>query len=240
MELVNIIKRDGRVVDFDANKITEAIRKAYVSTNTDQVVGGKDEPAVLCEQVLSIASEKDWGEKGPTVEGIQDIVEQVLIANNYANVAKEYIVYRKHRSDVREMKDVLMQTFKEITFTDALDSDIKRENANINTSAPMGAMLKFGSESSKRFYELFIMKPEHRKAYDEGWIHCHDLDFASTGTLTCCQISLCDLFSRTFHTGHGSIRPPKSITSYGALAAIVLQSDQNDQHDCCIIKYNDI
>ena len=231
MELVNIIKRDDRVVPFDADKITNAIRKAFIAADATQVVSGADLPSKLCEEVVNEAKEANWPKGNPTVEGIQDLVEKVLIANNYSNVAKEYIVYRAHRTDVREMKLDLMQTLNEITFSDAKDSDIKRENANINSEQPMGAILKFGSEASKEYFKLFVMKPEHRKAHDEGLIHVHDLDFAATGTLTCCQICLQDLFKGGFHTGHGAIREPNSIMSYGALAAIAIQSNQNMMHN---------
>ena len=233
MELVNIIKRDGRVVSFDSSKITDANRKAYVEVNASQVSGddGRDIPSTLCSEVVKNAEAADWSatDNIPTVEGIQDLVEKTLIANNYADVAKAYIVYRAHRTDARQMKSSLMRTFKEIAFTDSADSDLKRENGNIDGESSMGAMLRYGSEGSKELYKLFIMKPEHRKAYEDGWIHVHDLDFAPMGTLTCCQIDLLKLFKGGFHTGHGYLREPNSITSYAALAAIAIQSNQNDQ-----------
>lgn len=125
--------------------------------------------------------------------------------------------------------DKLRGTFEEIVFADAADSNIKRENANINGDTAMGAMLKFGSEGSKQFYERYVMNPRFAEAHREGDIHIHDLDFY-TLTTTCCQIELRTLFDGGFSTGHGHLREPNDISSYAALACIAIQANQNDQH----------
>ncbi|MDL0415131.1 anaerobic ribonucleoside triphosphate reductase, partial [Clostridioides difficile] len=117
-----------------------------------------------------------------------------------------------------------------ITFEDAEDADIKRENANINGNTAMGTMLQYGSTVSKEFCKTHILKPEHSFAHDNGDIHIHDMDFLNMGTLTCCQIDVKKLFNGGFSTGHGFLREPQDIISYGALAAIAIQSNQNDQH----------
>ena len=127
------------------------------------------------------------------------------------------------------MKTSLMEIYKDLTFKDAKDNDIKRENANIDGDTAMGTMLKYGSEGAKQFNKLFVLRPEHAKAHDEGDIHIHDLDFL-TLTETCCQIDLIKLFKGGFCTGHGFLREPNDIASYSALAAIAIQSNQNDQH----------
>ena len=123
-----------------------------------------------------------------------------------------------------------MKAIEKITFEDASNANIKRENANIDGNTAMGTMLQYGSTVSKEFCKTFVIKPEHAQAHDTGEIHIHDMDFLNMGTLTCCQIDLDKLFEGGFSTGHGFLREPNSIMSYGALAAIAIQSNQNDQH----------
>ena len=128
-----------------------------------------------------------------------------------------------------DMNLQIIKIFEDITFKNAADSDIKRENANINGDTAMGAMLKYGSEGAKQFNEYKVLKPEHSKAHINGDIHIHDLDFY-TLTTTCCQIDLKKLFHNGFSTGHGYLREPNDIISYSSLACIAIQSNQNDQH----------
>lgn len=220
----NIIKRDGRTVAFNVDKIADAIYKAA------QVLGGKDKETAhyLAKQVELYLTEKCQNTT-PSVEQIQDAVEKVLIENGHARTAKEFILYRAERTRVRDMNTRLMKTFEDLTFKDAVDNDIKRENANIDGDTAMGTMLKYGSEGAKQFYEMFVLKPEHGKAHREGDIHIHDLDFL-TLTTTCCQIDIEKLFKGGFSTGHGFLREPNDIQSYAALACIAIQSNQNDQH----------
>ena len=165
----------------------------------------------------------------PSVEQVQDVVERVLIEKGFVRSAKAYILYRAERSRVREMNTRLMKVFEDIASKDAVDSDIKRENANINGDTAMGSMLKFGSEGAKQFYEMYVLDPRFSAAHHDGDIHIHDLDFY-TLTTTCCQIDLLDLFHGGFSTGHGVLREPNDIYSYSALACIAIQANQNDQH----------
>jgi len=174
-------------------------------------------------------TEKIYGKQVPTVEQIQDIVEKVLVEEGHAKTAKSYILYRSDRTRVREMNTRLMKVYEDLTFKPAKDSDIKRENANINGDTAMGTMLKYGSEGAKQFYEMYVLDPRHAKAHKEGDIHIHDLDYL-TLTTTCCQIDLVKLFKNGFSTGHGFLREPNDIYSYSALACIAIQSNQNDQH----------
>ena len=223
--LTRIIKRDGREVAFDRSKITDAIFKAA------QVLGGSDYQMAqdLAVQVEAYV-ERILGEGAvPTVEQVQDAVEHTLIENGHARTAKEYILYRAERTRVREMNTRLMKTLEDLTFKDAEDSDTKRENANIDGDTAMGTMLKYGSESAKQFYEMYVLNPRHAKAHMDGDIHIHDLDFL-TLTTTCCQIDIIKLFKDGFSTGHGYLREPNDIQSYAALACIAIQSNQNDQH----------
>ena len=219
-----IIKRDGREVAFDRVKIADAIYKAA------QVLGGNDyEMAQDLAQKVEDYVEATIQGHTPTVEEVQDAVEHTLIENGHARTAKEYILYRAERTRVREMNTRLMKTLEDLTFKDAVDNDVKRENANIDGDTAMGTMLKYGSESAKQFYEMYVLNPRHAKAHRDGDIHIHDLDFL-TLTTTCCQIDIVKLFKDGFSTGHGFLREPNDIQSYSALACIAIQSNQNDQH----------
>lgn len=222
--ITRIKKRDGREVPFNVEKIANAIFKAAVAS------GGNDYDMAL-GLAYEVANTLNQTMKGaiPTVEDVQDIVEKVLIENGHARTAKAYILYRAERTRIREMNTRLMKVMEELTFKDAKDNDLKRENANINGDTAMGTMLKYGSESAKQFYNMYVLNPEHSDAHRAGDIHIHDLDFL-TLTTTCCQIDLRKLFSGGFSTGHGYLREPNSIQSYSALACIAIQSNQNDQH----------
>lgn len=223
--ITSIEKRDGRVVPFAEHKIQRAIEKAF--TATDENVTLKEIKEILKQVNFEIS--KIGNNPPPKVEEIQDAVEKALIEQGFAKTAKAYIIYRAERSQNREMNSRLMKTFQDISFKDSLDSDIKRENANIDGNTAMGAMLRFGSEGAKQFYNLYLLKPEHTQAHQNGDIHIHDLDFYSL-TTTCCQIDLLSLFKGGFSTGHGVLREPKDIISYSALACIAIQANQNDQH----------
>ena len=174
--ITKFVKRDGRSADFNLDKITHAIYKAA------NALGGRnaDMARELAEQVEREVEANCPGT--PTVEQIQDTVERVLIENGHARTAKEFILYRAERTRIREMNTRLMKTLEDLTFKSSLDNDIKRENANIDGDTAMGTMLKYGSESAKQFYEMFILKPEHSKAHREGDIHIHDLDFLTLTT----------------------------------------------------------
>ena len=221
-----ILKRDGRTVPFDAQKITSAVMKAFEASNSAKSQQAAEE---ITHQVITELERSETVADVPTVEQIQDMVERVLIENGYVRTAKSYILYRAERSRIREMNTRLMRIYDDITNKSAIDSDIKRENANINGDTAMGAMLKYGSEGAKEFNLMFMMKPEHAEAHRNGDIHVHDMDFL-TLTTTCCQIDLIKLFDGGFSTGHGYLRSPKDIRSYAALACIAIQANQNDQH----------
>ncbi len=222
--IIHIMKRDGRKVPFNIEKIANAIFRAA------QAVGGTDMNEAMDIAVKTCELyEANYGKETPTVEIIQDLVEKTLIENGHAQTAKAYILYRYERTRDREMKSNLMKTMGELTFDSAKDSDIKRENANIDGDTAMGTMLKYGSSAAKEFYEMKVLNPAHAKAHRDGDIHIHDLDFL-TLTTTCCQIDLIELFRNGFSTGHGFLREPNDIASYSALACIAIQSNQNDQH----------
>ncbi len=221
----SIIKRDGRLVPYDISKISDAIHKAMEAS-------GRVTEMSECERLARLAEDKLFAafqSEAPGIEDIQDTVETVLMENGYAIVARKYIIYRSERTRSREMNTRLMRIYDELTNTDSLLSDMKRDNANIDGDTAMGTMLKYGSEGAKDYYEKYVLTPEQSKAHAEGDIHIHDFDFY-TLTTTCCQINLLDLFKNGFSTGHGFLREPNDISSYTALACIAIQSNQNDQH----------
>ena len=222
----SIKKRDGRIVAFEREKIEQAIENCFMASGTRKT---QETAKELTDLVIAEVQRDENLPDVPGVEQIQDTVERVLIEKGFVRSAKSYILYRAERSRVREMNTRLMKTFEDIAYKDAIDSDIKRENANINGDTAMGAMLKFGSEGSKQFYEMYVLDPRFAKAHRDGDIHIHDLDFY-TLTTTCCQIDLLDLFHNGFSTGHGVLREPNDIYSYSALACIAIQANQNDQH----------
>lgn len=222
-----IKKRDGKIVNFNADKIAEAIAKAGLATEEFKA----DRAKALADKVLKKAEETIEA-RTPTVEQIQDIVEEVLMDSSFKKTAREYIRFRQERSRVREAKSDLMNIYKTISHADASeDSDVKRSNANVDGNSAMGKMLQFGAEGSKVFAKTLLLRPDIAAAHDNGDIHIHDLDFYATGTLTCCQSDPFVLFENGgFNTGHGHLRTPNSIGSYAALAAILLQANQNEQH----------
>ena len=223
-------KRDGRLIPFNPEKITRAIFLAASEVaNKEGVTADYQIASELTEEVRKLLNRKFAG-KIPSVEDIQDAVIKVLIETGHAKTSETYILYRAERSRIRNSRSRLMKTIEDITFLDANESDIKRENANINGNTAMGTMLQYGSAVSKEFCKDFIIKNEHSMAHDNGEIHIHDMDFLNMGTLTCCQIDLKKVFSGGFSTGHGFLREPQDIMSYAALAAIAIQSNQNDQH----------
>ena len=224
--ITSIKKRDGRVVPFDSAKIDQAIARAFAASGSQK---GEDTARELTRLVMEDLDKNENISATPGVEEVQDAVERILIEKGFVRTAKAYILYRAERSRVRQMNTRLMKTYEDITFKSASDSDMKRENANINGDSAMGSMLKFGSEGAKQFYEMYVLNPRHSEAHQNGDIHIHDMDFL-TLTTTCCQIDLLELFKDGFSTGHGVLREPMDIASYSALCCIAIQANQNDQH----------
>ncbi len=220
-----IRKRNGNVVPFDRSKIRVAIEKANRTVEDENMTPVTLE--YLTEKVCTCAQLTE--QEIPTVEEVQDRVEEQLIALGFAKTAKAYILYRAEHAKIRQAESDLMDIYKELTFQDAKDADIKRENANIDADTAMGTMLKYGSEGSKYFTNNYVLPKDIAMAHMNGDIHIHDQDFYML-TETCCQIDLIRLFSGGFCTGHGFLREPNDIRSYAALACIAIQANQNEMH----------
>jgi len=220
---VKIQKRNGVVVAFDAGKIRSAISKA------NQAVQDESMPDSVLDDLTARIASSFGDDCVPTVEQVQDVVEEKLIQADYAKTAKAYILYRAEHAKIRQAEGDLMDIYKELTFRDARDVDIKRENANIDADTAMGTMLKYGSEGSKYFCNNYVLPKDIAAAHMNGDIHIHDEDFYML-TETCCQIDLIKLFHNGFCTGHGALREPNDIRSYAALACIAIQANQNEMH----------
>ena len=220
----SIMKRDGRVVLYDESKIASAILKALEAARE-----GDASVAAQVANSVEARLEDLCSDGTPQIEQIQDTVEQELMRAGCEEAAKQYILYRAERTRIREAKTSLMKSIDEITNVDARLSDMKRDNANIDGNTAMGSMLQIGTAGAKAYNAAYLLTPAQAKAYTEGDIHIHDFDFYAL-TTTCCQIDLLKLFHGGFSTGHGYLREPQGIASYAALAAIAIQSNQNDQH----------
>lgn len=236
-----VVKRNGKKVDFDGTKIAMAIKKGFDSVNEqDEETGkykydSKDITKVYNEVIKSI--EKEYKDKEKIkIEEIQDLIEKSLEKKGYTEVHDSFSEYRERRAQSREMfvddkrLHKFLKTIEGLGLKSADEDDTKRENANVDGDTAMGTMLQYGSTVSKEFAKSYLMKKKFADAHDDGDIHIHDMDFLPMGTTTCMQIELDRLFKKGFSTGHGYLRPPKDITSFGALAAIAIQADQNDQH----------
>ena len=232
---IKVVKRDGEIVTYSSNKIRKAIAKAIIASHQGLTYNDINMD-ILSDIVSKINTDcVKWYENncsnnvGIGVEQIQDFVERELIKSGYADTAKEYILYRNKRNEIRKTKDSIAKNIDELLNKDSKDSDLKRDNGNVNGDAAMGTMLQIGSNVSKSYYLSNTTNRTASKLHTEGYIHIHDLDFYAL-TVTCCQIDCLKLFKGGFSTGHGYLREPNSIGTYGALAAIAIQSDQNDCH----------
>ena len=227
-----VVKRSGQRVSFNTTKVAIAIKKGF-----DSVYEDYDEKLVntVKEKVLDYIEKEYKDRKTIGVEDIQDIIEKILKKMKYDEVYESYKGYRERRAASRDAFVVKQQhkfvkAIESLGLKTAAEENAKRENANVDGDGPMGTMLHFGSTVSKEFAKAYLMDAKFARAHDEGLIHIHDLDFWAMGTTTCTQIDLNKLFKNGFSTGHGFIRTPNNITSYTALAAIAIQSNQNEQH----------
>lgn len=217
---MQVIKRDGKKVDFDKTKIYRALCKCRDAVDPD--IGSK-----VMYDITERVSKKIRGFDEVHVENIQDVVEFELMHAKLFAMAKAYITYRDRHKIRRDAVNDLMSTCREIICDDSENVDSKRSNANINTDAPMGIMLELGAETAKHFNNTCVLPPEFADAHREKFIHIHDQDFSMI-TFNCCQIDTAKVLDGGFSTGHGFLREANSIRTAAAQAAIIVQSNQND------------
>ena len=215
--ILTVVKRDGRVVGFNEEKIQAAIRKAMIHTEK-----GEDEQLVARISTRVAAR----GKEQMGVEEIQDQVERELMKSSRKDVAREYISYRNKRSVARKAKtrDIFM------SIVNAKKNDITRENANMNADTPAGMMMKFASETTKPFVDDYLLSEDARLAVEHNYLHIHDKDYYPTKSLTCVQHPLDIILHHGFTAGHGSSRPAKRIETAAVLACISLETCQNEMH----------
>ena len=216
---MQVIKRDGRLVEFNGERIVKAITLAMAQTQ-----GGVD--VELANKVAS-AVEKQLEDKNQvTVYEIQDLIEKKLMTTSRKEVAQSYITYRYNRDVARKSKT--KEIFLDIIGAKA--NDITRENANMNADTPAGMMMKFASETTKPFVDDFLFSDEARKAVKDGYIHVHDKDYYPTKSLTCLQHPLDKILKNGFKAGHGASRPAKRIETASILGCISMETVQNEMH----------
>lgn len=226
----NVIKRDKSVVPYDNHKVEKAIAAAFIASEEVAVPEISTFATMLANSVRHTLRDKYHSNVFTvSVEEIQDTVETLLMFNKFSKTANAYILYRSERSNIRNSDSALMKALDTIVNTKSTANDEKRSNANVDGDTSMGAMLQIGATASKEYYLSHLISKEHADAHRQGYIHIHDLDFYGL-TTTCTQIDFKVLAKNGFSTGHGYLREPNSIGSYAALAAIAIQSNQNDQH----------
>ena len=232
-----VIKRDGKRVNFDGSKIALAIKKGFDSVYTEDEETHKYIDKDIYKIYNKVIEKIEKSEKEKIkIEEIQDLIEEQLKLNGYEDVYESFKAYRERRTQSRQVffdekkQHKFLKALENLGLKSAHEEDAKRENANIDGDTAMGTMLQYGSTVSKEFAKSYLMKRKFAEAHESGDIHIHDMDFLPMGTTTCCQIDLNKLYTDGFSTGHGFLREPNDIMSYSALAAIAIQSNQNDQH----------
>ncbi len=240
---VLVIKRNGKKTSFDGAKVALAIKKGFDSVENydeDGNIVDRKYTAADIQKVYQAVLKKMKKElkdiKKVKIEEIQDFIENELSRLGYEEVYKSFSEYRDRRNASRQSffddnkAHKFLKSLENLGLKSANEDDSKRENANVDGNSPMGSMLQYGATVSKEFAKSYLIKKEYADLHDNGSIHIHDMDFLAMGTTTCCQIDLSRLFKNGFDTGHGFVRPPKDISTFGSLAAIVIQANQNDQH----------
>ena len=212
-----VVKRDGRIVGFNEEKIASAIRKAMLHTD-------RGEDLSLVRQIADRISQR--GASQMSVEEIQDLVELELMKSSRKDVAQKYIAYRNQRSIARKAKtrDIFLEIIN------IKSNDITRENANMNADTPAGMMMKFASETTKPFVDDYLLSEEALKAVKGNYLHIHDKDYYPTKSLTCVQHPLDNILTHGFSAGHGESRPAKRIETASILGCISLETAQNEMH----------
>ena len=216
---MQVIKRDGRVADFNVERIVKAITLAM-----SQTPGGVD--IDLANKIASQVERSLEDKTQASVYEIQDLVEKKLMASSRKEVAQSYITYRYNRDVARKSKT--KEVFLDIIGAKA--NEITRENANMNADTPAGMMMKFASETTKPFVDDFLLSQEARQAVKDGFIHIHDKDYYPTKSLTCLQHPLDKILQNGFKAGHGSSRPAKRIETASILGCISMETVQNEMH----------
>lgn len=214
-----VTKRDGRKVDFNKEKIKIAVLKAFIDVDGEETAYAKEKARDISNYIESL-------NRDMSVEEVQDLVEEKLMASNRKDVARAYIVYRHERNKLRKSKTYAV--FNSIV--NAESNDVTKENANMNAETPAGMMMKFASETTKAYTDDELISEEAREAVDNNYIHIHDKDYYPTKSLTCLQHPLDRILKNGFRAGHGSSRPAKRIETASIIGCISMETVQNEMH----------
>jgi ribonucleoside-triphosphate reductase len=216
-ENIRVIKRDGRKANFSAEKMKSSIYHAMERTEA-----GID--SKIASGIVDKFQEKNSGEI--SVEVIQNFIENELMKSKCKDAAREFIKNRHDRDVAREAKtkDIFM------SIVNTVNNDVTRENANMNSDSPAGMMMKFASETTKPFVDNYLLSDDVRDAIKSNYLHVHDKDYYPTKSLTCLQHPLDKILSEGFKAGHGEARGAKRIETASILAAISMETVQNEQH----------
>lgn len=214
-----VTKRDGRKTEFTKDKIKIAVLKAFVDVDGEETVYAKDKAREIANYIESL--NKDF-----SVEEVQDLVEEKLMASNRKDVARSYILYRYERNKLRKSKTYAV--FNSIV--NAESNDVTKENANMNAETPAGMMMKFASETTKAYTDDELISEEAREAVDNNYLHPHDKDYYPTKSLTCLQHPLDRILNNGFRAGHGASRPAKRIETASIIGCISMETVQNEMH----------
>ena len=213
---MKVIKRDGRIVDFDAKKIERAILAAF------QDVDGKITPYAQ-EKAENIASYIEGYyldvDETPGIEEIQDLVEKGLMSTKRKDVAKKYILYREERTKIRNANSKLMQNIKEKIEA----SDVQNQNANVDEHSFGGRMGEARSELMKDYALNYIVSPMARENHLNNEIYIHDLDAYAVGMHNCLTVPFDKLLAEGFNTRQTDVRPARSINTAFQLVAVLFQ-----------------
>lgn len=212
--MLYVVKRDGREVEFNTDKIRNAIKKA--SNEVGESL--KESEVLICIQRVIKYIEESQKEK-VSVEEVQNLVEKALVDSGHTNIEKAYSAYRRERTRIRDIKSDLMKVIKKI----GVETD--RDNANVGNNFS-SKLLRIASESNK-WHNLYNMPKHLAKAHELGELYFHDLDSYNL-TTNCLHIPTGEVLSRGFNTGYGTIKAPKRIETAAELSCILLQSTQND------------
>lgn len=216
---MKVIKRDGREVEFDKNKILVAVLKAFIDIDGEETAYAEEEAKDIASYIESL-------NKDMSVEEIQDLVEEMLMASDRKDVARSYIIYRNERNKLRKSKTYAVFS----SIVNAESNDVTKENANMNAETPAGMMMKFASETTKAYTDDELISEEAREAVDNNYIHIHDKDYYPTKSLTCLQHPLDRILKNGFRAGHGSSRPAKRIETASIIGCISMETVQNEMH----------
>lgn len=216
---MKVIKRDGREVEFDKNKILVAVLKAFIDIDGEETAYAEEEAKDIASYIESL-------NKDMSVEEIQDLVEEMLMASDRKDVARSYVIYRNERNKLRKSKTYAVFS----SIVNAESNDVTKENANMNAETPAGMMMKFASETTKAYTDDELISEEAREAVDNNYIHIHDKDYYPTKSLTCLQHPLDRILKNGFRAGHGSSRPAKRIETASIIGCISMETVQNEMH----------